>query len=137
MNWVESHLFAGYRWELGGQGPEAFDCWGFVRFIQRQHFGRELPALDIGAAAPHEIARAVAHARTFECWHRVPDGAPLRDGDVFLMDGSHQPDHVGVWAECDGGGVLHCMRGAGVVWSPLARLSDHGFTHWRVWRFEE
>ena len=47
------------------------------------------------------------------------------------------PVHIGVWLDIDGGGVLHAVRHAGVVFQNLAALDAHG---WRIegfYRFRE
>lgn len=43
MHWAIQYL--GCPWSATGEGPDSFNCWNFVRFVQARHFGRELPAI--------------------------------------------------------------------------------------------
>lgn len=132
-HWAAPYI--GLAWEADGEGPEAFNCWAFVRFVQRRHFGRELPDIP----NPHDL---LAMARAFrdhpERRHWVLVGTPA-EGDCALMRQARYPIHVGVWIEADGGlppeargaqgGVLHCVQGSGVVFQRLDALGLHG---WRI-----
>lgn len=51
------------------------------------------------------------------------------EGDAVLLRQSRHPVHVGVWLAVDGGGVLHAVKDAGVVFQKLPELLLHG---WRV-----
>jgi hypothetical protein len=55
-----------------------------------------------------------------------------REGDLALLRQSRHPVHVGVWLDVDGGGVLHCLRGCGVVFQTLASLRLSG---WQIESF--
>ena len=117
--------FVGLAYSPTGEGPDAFHCWAFVRHVQREIFGRELPAAPSSGgyvADAAAIAGSAEHAR----WKRV--GIP-RDGDVVLMGRTRTPTHIGVWATADGGGVLHCLDPIGVVFHSRSRLA---LEHWRV-----
>lgn len=49
------------------------------------------------------------------------------NGDAVLMAHCKYPSHVGLWLDVDGGGVLHCIRGEGVVFSTLSSLKVSGW----------
>ena len=62
----------------------------------------------------------------------------LGDGDLLMVDRSLRPQHgdivvirrpyhVGVWLDIDGGGVLHAIHGACVIWTPDASWRTSGF----------
>ncbi|MGO4154335.1 NlpC/P60 family protein [Cupriavidus sp. YAF13] len=105
----------------GGRGPDAFDCWGLLIFVQRAHFGREMPDLQMGDAkasyAAYEQRRASGE------WVIIP--RPVHGAPALMRAGMHP--HVGTWLEVEGGGVLHAQQGAGVVWTPSARLNMSGY----------
>lgn len=63
----------------------------------------------------------------------TPTGTPT-EGDAVLMAHSKFPSHVGIWIESDGGGVLHCQEGTGVIFSTRQALSKNGWAHVRYYR---
>lgn len=123
MHWATT--FIGIPWERNAQGPEAFDCWGFFRHVQHERFGVDVP--DIGEV-PNNL-RAVmeilgGHPER-ENWARVDTP---QEGDAVLMARSQHPAHIGIWIRANGtSGVLHCMQGAGVVYSAPAALRVAGW----------
>lgn len=114
--------YIGTPWEAGAQGPEAFDCMAFFRHVQQKHFAIEVPA--IIAPDYEDPAQLVelfgAHPERAR-WQRVP--AP-KHGDAVIV---HKPMHIGTWLDIDGGGVLHCVRGAGVVFTKDSGWMMSGF----------
>ena len=110
MSVFEQYL--GIPWEAGGQGPNAYDCLGFARMIQSRHFGVDMPAIVV---PDYDDSRALigllgSHGER-SMWD--PVHAP-KHGDLALI---RTPTHIGVWLDVDGGGVIHCLRGNGVVFS--------------------
>ena len=126
MNTIKSltwpALYIGLPWEAGGQGPHAFDCMGLFKHLQASYFGVQVPSIiapdydDPQALAPL-FKKHAEHAR----WHRIL--APEHGCAVII----HRPMHIGVWLDFDGGGVLHCMRGAGVVYTSQSAWILSGF----------
>lgn len=115
--------YIGIQYERGAQGPHAYDCGGLVRQIQRAHFGVDMPEViapdyDDGMAMVGLI-RTQAEAQG---WQSV-SGDP-KHGDIVVI---RRPYHVGVWLDIDGGGVLHAITGASVVWTPDASWRTSGF----------
>ena len=45
MHWAEDLI--GCPWVAGGRGPDAFDCWGLVRWCWGRHFGIEVPEIPV------------------------------------------------------------------------------------------
>jgi cell wall-associated NlpC family hydrolase len=124
MHWAFDYI--GEAWVLGEH-----DCWGFVRRVQRERFGREIPPFDVDAMSRMACARAVASNPERERWRNVDTPA---EGDCVLLAHSRHPSHVGLWVDCDGGGVLHCLRGAGVVFQSVTRLKAMGWGHLEFYR---
>ena len=114
----------GKPWEYGAQGPDAFDCWGFTRFVQRTHYGIEMPAVQV----PEDWRQAREVLETHEERTRwAPVDVPA-DGDVVLMARNRIPLHVGVVVAANRAtGVLHCFEPAGVVFQPPQALRATGW----------
>jgi hypothetical protein len=124
----EINGYIGLRWESGARGPTAFDCWGLLRHVQQEYFGKEIPDVpEFGY-----IAREMHQQRMVSgVWELVD--TPFH-GDGVLMRGGDDP-HVGVWLDLEGGGVLHSMERVGVVWSPKETLRMLGFSRLKFYRF--
>lgn len=116
--------YIGTPWEYGANGPDKFDCWNFVREVQRVHYGINMPEIDY----KQDQRLASAHMRThpeLENWTQEPIA---QDGDIVMMARARYPAHVGVWTTANGKpGVLHCLEGAGVVFQQAAIISSHGW----------
>ncbi len=128
MSWAARYI--GIPWEAGAQGPDAFDCWAFFRMVQRDHFGRQVPV--ILAPDYNDPSVLVSLFREHEENHRWLAADRPRDGDAAII---HKPLHVGVWLAADGGGVLHCARGAGVIFTHDAAWRNSGFGRKEIRRF--
>lgn len=116
----EFERYLGIPWGVGGQGPDAYDCVGFTRMVQHKHFGIEMPLVVI---PDYDDVRGLvgllnSHGERAQ-WLKVD--APSH-GDIVLV---RAPMHIGVWIDTDGGGVLHCLRGNGVVFSRDATWDPH------------
>lgn len=115
----------GKPWTQGGTGPDAFDCYGLVRHVQAQRAGFLMPVICVDGLNTLSAARAVRDY-PYSDWDQVSD---FRELDVLQLGHAQHPHHVGLWVEADGGGVLHCVAGAGVLFQRLPQLAAHG---WRV-----
>ena len=111
MHWVEQYL--GDAWIHGSH-----DCWAFFRKIQREQYGRDVPPIDVDAFNLRDCIREFSEHDERKKWVEVTE--PI-DGDAVLMSQSHRPTHIGIYVN---GSVLHCVRGSGVVFTPLASLRN-------------
>ncbi len=132
MHWAEELI--GRPWIAGGRGPDAFDCWGLVRFCWRERFGIEVPEISVDAADLRAVLAGFRDHPERRRWCRVEPARErarerAREGDGVLMRQSRYPVHVGLWLAVDGGGVLHAVRDSGVVFQIPADLATHG---WRI-----
>ena len=114
--------YLGIPWAEGADGPGAFDCMSFVKHVQSRHFGIEMdrisvPDYDDGLG----ILGLINGCGERENWESVPTP---QHGDIAIV---RRPIHIGVWLDIDGGGVLHCLRGAGVVFTRDAAWATSGF----------
>lgn len=114
----------GKPWQYGAQGPDAFDCWGFTRYVQRVHYGVEMPLVQV----PEDWRMAREVLATHEERVRWEPVAVPQDGDVVLMARNRIPLHIGVVVFANGvAGVLHCFDPAGVVFQPSQGLRAAGW----------
>ena len=114
--------YIGTPWSPHGEGPDNFHCWAFFCLIQKTHYGRTVPPV-VNPRTQAKMFRAHVERKRW-VWVEVP-----LDGDGVLMRQSRVPVHVGTWLEVDGGGILHCAEGAGVVFQRPDALALNG---WRV-----
>lgn len=122
MHWAFNYL--GKPWESGKEGPDAFDCWGLVRYVQKLHYQRELSAIHVDADNVRAVVQAFSSNDERTRWQQV---AIPQDGDCLLLSQSKEPTHVGVWLDVDGGGLLHAVKGTGVVFSSAANIRLMGY----------
>lgn len=107
--------YVGTPWLSGGDDMSGFNCWNFVRHIQREHFGREMPQVRIDETRPMAFLRHLRLHPERKNWRQT---AIPEEGDIVEMGIGRDVTHIGVWVrETDGGGILHCVQGAGVVFS--------------------
>lgn len=136
-----ANQYVGLPWGNGAQGPEAYDCWALVRHVQRVHYGRELPIINVDADDHEAVGAAFAMHPERARWQRV---YPPQDGDCVLTHQGAQVDHVGVYLEIHCGDaldalpelrVLHALRGSGVVCTALPVLKRLGWHPVEFYRF--
>lgn len=116
-HWATQYI--GRPWVAGEH-----DCWGFARSVWREQYGWDVPIVDVDSLN----LRASIHAfeRHPERRHWLGVGLYI-EGDAILMGQGQRPIHIGVWCDVDGGGVLHAVRGAGVVFQSRQALAAAGW----------
>lgn len=125
-HWSEKYL--DLRYERGGEGPEAYDCWAFARLVQREQFDRTVPAMP-SPEGVRSIARVMKPWAEQLGWNSVE--APETGDAVFLANFLH-PSHVGIWVgDLSPPRVLHCQQG-GVFLHTKAHLAA---ASWRIHGF--
>jgi hypothetical protein len=122
--------YIGTPWEAGAQGPDSYDCWGFFRMIQSEHFGVDVPL--VIAPDYDDTTVLVDLFRTHGENSRWESVARPSHGDAVII---HKPFHIGVWLDIDGGGVLHCVRGSGVIFTKDFNWRTSGFGRREYRRF--
>ena len=114
----------GKQYVARGRGPDTFDCWGLCAFVWKTHFGVEdLPDVAIDPTKPSAVRKRFAKAVEDGDGHQI--AAPF-EGCAVLMSRSMLPDHCGIFLAADGGGVLHALEGAGVVFTKFSALAANG-----------
>ena len=139
-HWAAAYVLAGLRWQNGGQGPQAYDCWSFFRLVQLERFGREVPIVKVEGELDTLAGRVAWKRRVLEMFLSHPErarwqqvAAPL-EGDAVLMRRAQDPSHIGVWIDADGGGVLHCVRELGPCFDRVIGLRLSGWNAVEFWR---
>ena len=118
-----ANKYIGRPWVAGAQGPDSFDCWGFVRYVLKHEYGYAVPQVNVNPECLRDVLHAFRTDLAFTAFMEVPYP---RGGDVVLMRQAKNPVHAGLWLDVDGGGVLHCVRGNGVVFQNIASLNACG-----------
>lgn len=117
MHWAAEYI--GDPWVAGEH-----DCWAFSRRVWREKFGMDVPAVDVDACNRLACVRAFDGHEEKASWYHVDTP---QEGDAVLLAQSRHPSHVGVWVDADGGGVLHCVEGIGVVFQTISSLKVAGW----------
>lgn len=108
MNYGE---YVGIPFVDAGRTKEGCDCWGLVRIVLQERFGKTLPAFD-----DYEKATREAGEREVELGLKT---LPLRkteepeEGDIVLMRARGKLCHTGIYL--GNGEILHTNRGTDSV----------------------
>lgn len=100
------------------------DCWGFVRRVYREQFGIDLPVVDVDSHSLRAGIQAFDRHPERAAWVALPNPT---EGAAVLMGKAERASHVGIWCDVDGGGVLHAIQGAGVVFQNRQALALSGW----------
>lgn len=123
-HWATKYI--GQRWKKG-----THDCWAFCRKVEREQFGIEIPDIEIDSNNILAVVRHLNGNQEKNNWVEVTD---LQEGDVLYMSMGNQPHHVGIYVQIDGGGVLHCIEGAGVIFTKLADIAAMSYNIIAIYR---
>ena len=109
--WVNEYI--GLTFKEHGRDREGVDCWGLVRLVLADQFGRYLPSYAEGYGSTEDakdIGRLVRGEMAPWCQLEIGEERP---GDVVLMRMMNQPMHVGVVVagQSDGSWMLHIEDG--------------------------
>lgn len=118
--------YIGKPWVVASDGPDAYDCWGLVVEIHRRLYGRTLEIIPVEENNLKALIRTIDAHPERQHWEAVKNP---REGNIALMRQSRHPIHVGIWLDVDGGGIMHCIQGAGVVFQNLLSLGSMG---WKI-----
>jgi len=127
----------GKPWLANAKGPEAFDCWHLVAFIQREIFGRDIPAVAVPAQPSWSwMIQAIDSHPERKNWRHVPaDTMGLvraGDGAIVLMARYDRPAHIGAWLAKERR-IIHADAIFGVVCEPPVDLKTKGWAKLRYY----
>ena len=119
---MEFSDYIGIPWEAGAEGPDSFDCMSFTRVIQKDQFNIDMPPITIPDYDNHKTLVGILNTHVErENWIAVDTP---QHGDAVLI---RSPMHYGTWLDIDGGGVIHCVRGIGVIFTKDSSWPLSGF----------
>ncbi len=131
---TQFNKYIGLPWVAGASGPDAFDCWGFVRYVLKHEFGHNVPQVNVNANNLRDVLTAFKQDLAFQSFVEVFNP---QNGDVVLLRQANNPAHCGLWLNIDGGGILHCVRGTGVVFQNKASIKSNGWFIHSYYRVKE
>jgi cell wall-associated NlpC family hydrolase len=111
--WCER--FTRFEYADKGRGPLTFDCWGFVRHVEREQFGvNDLPDLvsEYTSAKDHRSVAEVVEryeSALAASWRRIERPQP---GDIIILNIAAMPWHCGV--AVGGDWMMHMLKGVNV-----------------------
>lgn len=133
----ETHWAApliGRPYQADANGPDAFNCWGLVRWVFEHVHGIEMPLIAVDDSQANNVA-AIKRAATVSGW-RPTDATTPAENDIVLMTGL-EGRHVGVIVKANGSlFLLHSLERVGVCLQPLHELGRAGFRSFEFWRHE-
>lgn len=127
--WINDYV--GLPWDRGANGPDRFDCFGLVQYVGNRYFNLDIPDL---ATHPETLKQAIRAIRDTENWGEFGPVNSPQSGDLVKMYRHSDPDHIGIWVDVDGGGVLHSARGIGVMFDSPFLLVSMGWVKLEYYR---
>lgn len=117
-SWITDYL--GKPWQVGANGPDAFDCWGLLEDIYKTRKGIILSRYaDLDKLNKKEVCLTMQ--RDLETtWQRLE--SPV---DLCLVTLSNLLDrvfHVGCYIEKDKGYVIHTQKKSGCMIEPMDKI---------------
>lgn len=106
--------YTGIPFENMGSAMSGCDCWGLVRLVYKQEFGRDLPGPVMDVSGPRAKIEAAIHCQRDALWERTTNPQP---GDVALFRVGGHESHVGLVTVP--GMILHVRQGQDSVVVPL------------------
>lgn len=130
MHWAVPYI--GMPYVEGGRGPVEVDCWGLLRLIYLREFNIELPLLP-GIAAANLLKCHSEYQKAVDedwlLWDKPFNGAAVAMSQGRIIH------HVGIWANADGGKVIHAHCGLeNSVADTLERIRLRGYNTVRFYK---
>jgi cell wall-associated NlpC family hydrolase len=106
--------FVGIPYDMGGRGPDLFDCWGLCWLVLEKHFGVAAPRYEGVEWARHDRTSRTTCGKTindFAAAYYIPvEAGEERGGEIILLRMAGQPLHCGIVAAP--GWMLHSAEGS-------------------------
>ena len=115
----------------GACGPDAFNCWGLVRHVLKERRGLDLVPYNDVTESNLGLVMRTATREAAARWERIDN--PTHFCVVAMSRGVHV-EHVGLWIDEAGGGVLHSYEAAGVVFQSMLSIRGTGFQNFSFYQ---
>lgn len=121
----------GKPWASGACGPDAFNCWGLVRHVLKARRGLDLIPYNDVTESNLALVMRTATREAAARWEKIVE--PVHFCVVAMSRGIHV-EHVGLWIDEAGGGVLHSYESAGVVFQTTTSIRNTGFQNFTFYQ---
>ncbi len=108
--------YIGLKWGLGASGPDAYDCHHLVIELQKKIYNKELPSVAVNAASLRDIVKKISKDKVWDRFEKIDSP---EDGCIVKLFTAVNPDHIGLYIDIDGGGIIHSLRHTGVVFDTV------------------
>lgn len=122
MHWVNQYI--GKQWKSGACGPDKYDCFGIVKTILERHYKTILPDIHVDTNSLLSIIKAIKSDSAWSEWELIEKP---HDGCLVKLYKQVEPDHIGIWLEIDGGGIIHSPNGGSVCFDKPFHLAAMGW----------
>lgn len=119
------------KYVIEGKNRTGLNCWSLFQLIYAENFGIFLPEIpDLNISNLHNVCNAIKEERQL-CWIEVVQ--PF-DGCGVGMGQTKAIHHVGVYADVDGGKIVHSWEGQGVIADTIRGVKLKGFRSIKFYR---
>ena len=125
-HWAEKYI--GKPWING-----KYDCWGLVREVYKNELGVELSPIVTDAT---NIKEVLCEFKKSTNYNKLQKTFNLLDKVIVVLTQNKYPCHVGIYADVDGGGILHNLQGIGVVFQKIPDLEMNGWYVMEILEYE-
>lgn len=135
MHWAAKYI--GIPYKAGSRGPDEVDCWGLVRMVYANEFCISLP--EFPGLSLEGDPRKAAHAINVGL---LPTGDWCEvlcsfDGALVAMSQRVTVHHIGIFANVDGGLILHCCDGKSAIADNLRGLRVRGMRSFKFYQHKQ
>ena len=124
-HWAASYI--GLPYAAGARGPAKVDCWGLIYLVYQNVWRRSVPLfpfLSLEGDRRQSVRQIKTELR--QNWVALPKPS---DGCGVAMSQSSEIHHVGLFADIDGGKIVHCDKSVGaVVAESVRRVRLRGYS---------
>ena len=125
IDWASKYI--GKPW-INGQ----FDCWGLVQEVYKNEFGIILSPIITNAESIKYVYSEFSKSNNYT---HLQETKELKDKAIVVLSQGKYPSHVGLWADIDGGGIVHNLQDIGVVFQKEIELNISGWKIFGVWEY--
>ena len=122
LHWAAKYI--GLPYAPNGRSKAGVDCWGLLVLVYAAEWGIVLPDIPGISQVPTHLQGIILEKEAVRDWWEI--ALPF-DGCAVAMTKQSTIHHVGIWAEIDGGKVIHCVPHQNVVADTLRNLRLRGY----------